>query len=85
MARRERPHLVFDADGNPLGLTNGVTPSAPCDEPDNCPSDYSFTGFQFLSTGSKTAAVLGKAAAVAAPAAAWRAERKMEVEEEAYL
>ena len=48
VSRRERPHVVLDADGVPQALTNGVTPTWPCDQPDNCPTDYCFTGLQRL-------------------------------------
>ena len=30
LSRRERPHVVFDRQGIPLGLTNGVTEAWPC-------------------------------------------------------
>lgn len=30
MSRRERPHVVFDRQGIPLGLTNGVPEAWPC-------------------------------------------------------
>ena len=47
-SRRERPHIVLDANGVPVALTNGVTPAWPCDQPDNCPVDYCFTSLQRL-------------------------------------
>ena len=47
-SRRERPHLVFDDNGVPLALTNGVTEAWPCNHPENCPADYCFTGLQNL-------------------------------------
>ena len=48
VSRRERPHIVLDAAGVPQALTNGVTPSWPCDSPNNCPVDYCYTGLQRL-------------------------------------
>eukprot|EP01060_Flectonema_neradi_P014032 TRINITY_DN2074_c0_g1_i4.p1 TRINITY_DN2074_c0_g1~~TRINITY_DN2074_c0_g1_i4.p1 ORF type:complete len:497 (+),score=88.48 TRINITY_DN2074_c0_g1_i4:95-1492(+) len=50
LSRRERPHLVFAKDDarTPIGLTNGVTAIWPCDSPNNCPTDASYTSLQPL-------------------------------------
>ena len=33
LSRRERPHVVFDAKGQPVALTTGVTEAWPCCTP----------------------------------------------------
>ena len=48
LSRRERPHLIFDADGVPVALTNGATDAWPCTHPENCPRDHCFTVLQRL-------------------------------------
>ena len=48
LSRRERPHLVFDASGVPVALTNGVTTDWPCTHPEVCPKDYCHTALQRL-------------------------------------
>lgn len=48
LSRRERPHLVFDEQARPVGLTNGATEHWPCTHPENCPRDHCFTAFQWL-------------------------------------
>ena len=48
LSRRERPHLVFNADGTPAALTNGATESWPCTHPETCPKDHCFTSLQRL-------------------------------------
>ena len=53
LSRRERPHLVFDAHGLPLALTNGVTEAWPCTHPEVCPEDYCYTSLQKLSQAAK--------------------------------
>jgi len=47
LSRRERPHLVFDEQGVPLALTNGVTDGWPCTYR-VCPRDYCHTALQKL-------------------------------------
>ena len=48
LSRRERPHLVFDAHGLPVALTNGATDAWPCTHPETCPRDHCFTALQRL-------------------------------------
>jgi hypothetical protein len=46
LSRRERPHVVLDANGELLALTNGVTEAWPCtlqEEPDRPPCKKPFT------------------------------------------
>lgn len=47
ISRRERPHIILK-NGVPLAMTNGVTPAFPCNYPDGCPVDYSYTSLQML-------------------------------------
>ena len=47
LSRRERPHLVFDAQGVPVALTNGATDGWPCTYR-VCPKDYCHTALQRL-------------------------------------
>jgi len=48
LSRRERPHLVFGADGLPSALVNGVTEAWPCTHPNVCPRDHCYTALQKL-------------------------------------
>lgn len=44
LSRRERPHVVLDANNQPVALTNGVTEAWPCCTPDTstCGRNISF-------------------------------------------
>ena len=53
LSRRERPHLVFDGEGLPVALTNGVTEAWPCGHPEVCPRDHCYTALQALNQGDR--------------------------------
>ncbi len=51
LSRRERPHLVFDGEGVPAALVNGVTAVWPCTHPELCPHDHCYTSLEKLNMG----------------------------------